>query len=60
MKHFVKLANHILVQKPHAVLEKIELPPSGDKHDFLTLAPYRWPNPEKNRWITIYSSRWNR
>ena len=23
------------------------MPPSGDKHDFLTLAPYRWPNPEK-------------
>jgi Alginate lyase len=47
MKQFVKQADRILVQKPHSVLEKIELPPSGDKHDFLALAPYRWPNPEK-------------
>lgn len=34
-------------QKPHSVIEKTELPPSGDKHDFLALAPYRWPDPTK-------------
>lgn len=37
----------ILSQKPHSVIEKAELPPSGDKHDFLALAPYRWPDPTK-------------
>lgn len=37
----------ILSQKPHSVIEKAEVPPSGDKHDFLALAPYRWPDPTK-------------
>lgn len=37
----------ILSQKPHSVIEKAELPPSNDKHDFLALAPYRWPDPTK-------------
>ena len=32
---------------PHSVMEKSLLPPSGDKHDFLSLAPYWWPDPDK-------------
>ena len=46
--YFVKLiglADSILDDIPHSVTEKTELPPSGDKHDFLALAPYHWPNP---------------
>ena len=27
------------------VTNKTQTPPSGDKHDYLSLAPYRWPNP---------------
>ena len=47
IKQLTTKADLILYQKPHSVIEKSELPPSGNKHDFLALAPYRWPNPEK-------------
>jgi len=30
---------------PFSVMEKKQIPPSGDKHDFMSLAPYWWPNP---------------
>ena len=28
-----------------SVMDKKAIPPSGDKHDYLSLAPYWWPNP---------------
>jgi len=28
-----------------SVMDKIEVPPSGEKHDYLHPAPYYWPNP---------------
>lgn len=28
------------------VTNKTQTPPSGDKHDYMSIAPYRWPNPE--------------
>ena len=31
--------------KPVSVMSKIDLPPSGDKHDYMSIAPYWWPNP---------------
>jgi len=30
---------------PFSVMEKNSTPPSGDKHDYMSLAPYWWPNP---------------
>ena len=30
---------------PFSVMEKNATPPSGDKHDYMSLAPYWWPNP---------------
>jgi len=27
-------------------MNKDDVPPSGNKHDFLSLSPYRWPNPD--------------
>lgn len=30
---------------PFSVMQKKQIPPSGDKHDFMSLAPYWWPNP---------------
>jgi hypothetical protein len=30
---------------PFSVMQKTRLPPSGDKHDFFSLAPYWWPDP---------------
>jgi hypothetical protein len=29
-----------------SVMDKPLLPPSGDKHDYMTRAPYFWPNPD--------------
>ena len=29
-----------------SVMEKKNNPPSGDKHDYMSLAPYFWPNPD--------------
>ena len=35
-------ANGALKSKPHSVMEKVHLPPSGDKHDYVSQAPYFW------------------
>jgi len=32
-----------LTTGPWTVLDKTQLPPSGDKHDYMSLAPYYWP-----------------
>jgi Alginate lyase len=40
-------ANSFLSLRPTSVIEKSEIPASGDKHDFLSLAPYRWPDPSE-------------
>jgi hypothetical protein len=40
-------ANSFLAKKPVSVMDKNQTSPSGDKHDFLSLAPYRWPDPTK-------------
>jgi len=31
--------------KPASVMEKTSIPPSGDKHDYFSIGPYWWPNP---------------
>jgi len=38
-------ADHAMNQGPFSVMEKKETPPSGSKHDYMSLAPYWWPNP---------------
>ena len=30
---------------PYSVVEKTNLPPSGDKHDYMSIGPYFWPDP---------------
>lgn len=32
---------------PYSVMDKTDTPPSGDKHDYMSLAPYWWPDPSK-------------
>jgi hypothetical protein len=36
-----------LTAGPFSVMEKTRVPPSGDRHDFFTLAPYWWPDPAR-------------
>ena len=40
-------ADKALTAGPISVTDKARTPPSGDKHDYLSLAPYYWPNPDK-------------
>jgi len=35
-------ADERLEQKPPSVMDKAQLPPSGDKHDYMSQAPYFW------------------
>jgi len=40
-------ADLMLKLKPVSVMDKPRTPPSGNKHDYLSQAPYWWPNPAK-------------
>ncbi len=40
-------ANKALKFGPVSVMEKKDLPPSGNRHDYMSLAPYHWPDPNK-------------
>jgi hypothetical protein len=40
-------ARRALQQKPLSVVTKAVTPASGDKHDYMSQAPYFWPNPNK-------------
>jgi hypothetical protein len=38
-------ADKALREGPFSVVNKTHVPPSGDKHDYYSVAPYSWPNP---------------
>ena len=38
-------ADKALLTPPRSVTHKSALPPSGDKHDYISMGPYWWPNP---------------
>jgi hypothetical protein len=46
-KQLLKDADKALQFGPVSVMEKKNDPPSGDKHDYMSLAPYFWPDPAK-------------
>lgn len=46
-KQLLKDADKALEFGPVSVMEKKQVPPSGNKHDFMSLAPYHWPDPSK-------------
>lgn len=39
-------AEKALILTPVSVMDKPMLPPSGDKHDYYSIGPYWWPNPD--------------
>src|SRR5438874_1985772 len=41
-EHLVEDARKALDAKPISVMEKHKYPPSGDKHDYISQAPYFW------------------
>lgn len=46
LKKLIADADKALTEVPPSVTSKEKLPPSGDKHDYMSIAPYFWPNPE--------------
>lgn len=45
-KTLLKQANKKLEEGNYSVTYKPTIPPSGDKHDYVSLSRYWWPNPE--------------
>jgi len=46
-KRLLKDADKALQFQPVSVMEKKNNPPSGDKHDYMSIAPYFWPDSSK-------------
>lgn len=43
----IHVADQALKATPPSVMDKAKVPPSGDKHDYMTVAPYYWPDTNK-------------
>ena len=46
-ENLIHTANKALKEGPFSVVNKTQIPVSGDKHDYLSLGPYWWPDLEK-------------
>ena len=46
LNNLVVEADQALLETPPTVTAKTKIPPSGDKHDYMSLAPYYWPDPK--------------
>ena len=56
MKYLIRKADQALKRGPYSVTYKKQIPPSGDKKDFLSYGAYFWPNPDTKNgvpWISI-------
>ncbi|WP_206285880.1 alginate lyase family protein [Yeosuana marina] len=52
----IKSANNLLKSKNPTVMDKTMLPPTGNKHDYMSISRYWWPNPQKENglpWVRI-------
>jgi hypothetical protein len=47
LRKLVEDADALLARRSESVTYKRLAPPSGDKHDYLSMAPYWWPDPAK-------------
>ncbi|SEW31810.1 alginate lyase family protein [Chitinophaga arvensicola] len=47
LKALLVAADRALTNGPYAVTFKSKLPPSGDKHDYMSVGPYWWPDSTK-------------
>jgi hypothetical protein len=46
-KYITAEADRLLALKPGSVMDKAFMAPSKNKHDYMSLAPYFWPDPSK-------------
>ncbi|WP_373515609.1 alginate lyase family protein [Persicitalea sp.] len=48
LNELVQKADNVLkAGRLYSVMQKKQLPPSGDKHDYMSQGPYWWPDPSK-------------
>lgn len=47
LKTLLGRADSVLTKPARSVMEKGKTPPSGNKHDYLSVGPYWWPDPSK-------------
>jgi hypothetical protein len=48
LKSLLKKADNLVKEDlVYSVMDKIQTPPSGDKHDYMSTGPYWWPDPTK-------------
>ncbi|HEX9076680.1 MAG TPA: hypothetical protein VF932_12920, partial [Anaerolineae bacterium] len=45
LKKLKQEAEQALLRGPFSVTDKTFIPPSGDRHDYVSLARYFWPDP---------------
>ncbi len=43
----IERADVALTEGPFSVIQKKQVPPSGDKHDYMSIGPYWWPDSTK-------------
>lgn len=48
-RQLIARAEAALARRPVSVTDKVTIPPSGDRHDYLSIAPYWWPDPSDPR-----------
>lgn len=48
LKRLRKNTEKALARGPYSVMDKKDIPPSGDKHDYVSYARYWWPNPDSS------------
>lgn len=46
-ERLLREADQALFAGPFSVMDKDAVPPSGDRHDYMSMGPYWWPDPEK-------------
>jgi len=47
VRQVLATADKALTHAPYTITDKPQTPPSGDKHDYQSQAPYWWPDPSK-------------
>jgi len=47
VQQVLRTASQALGHAPYSIATKAQIPPSGDKHDYQSQAPYWWPDPSR-------------
>src|ERR1035437_5142737 len=42
----IRISKKLLKDEPYSIIQKSQVPPSGDKRDYMSLGPYWWPDPQ--------------